>query len=143
VVDFLAPGAGETGVLVRRGGEEGVAVRGDPNGLAQLFLNLVENAVRYTPPPGRVDITLEAAAREAVVRVRDTGCGIPPEELARIFDRFHRGTAASERPGSGLGLSLARELAEVHGGRIEVESAPGRGSTFSVWLPRAAAVYSR
>jgi signal transduction histidine kinase len=139
VVDFLGPGAGETGIDVRRGGESGLAVRGDPNGLAQLFLNLVENAVRYTPPPGSVDITLESAPSEALVRICDTGSGIPPEEIGRIFDRFHRGSAAAERAGSGLGLAVARELAAVHGGRIEVESAVGRGSTFTVRLPRAEA----
>ncbi|MBA4114943.1 MAG: GHKL domain-containing protein [Rubrobacter sp.] len=114
------------------------AVRGDETQLTSMFTNLVENAVKYTPADGRVDVTGESGESEVVVRVSDTGIGIPEKYLARIFERFYRVDKArsKETGGTGLGLSIVRHIAENHGGRVTVESVPGEGSTFTVCLPR-------
>jgi signal transduction histidine kinase len=116
----------------------GVMVDGHPDYLKQLLLILVDNACKYTQPPGEVRI--EAVMEDGRVRlsVFDTGTGIDPGDLPRIFDRFYRGKNATGTTGTGLGLAIARWVAEQHGGTIEVESAPGRGSRFSVLLPVAA-----
>ncbi|MGB9920091.1 MAG: ATP-binding protein [Moorellales bacterium] len=114
----------------------GARVLGHADYLKQLLLILLDNAFKYTPPEGTV--TLGAATRTGgyEISVADTGPGIPAEEIPRIFDRFFRGSAS--RAGStGLGLAIARWIAEEHGGRIEVISAPGQGATFTVWLPAA------
>ncbi len=114
------------------------AVRGDETQLTSMFTNLVENAVKYTPAGGRVDVTGESDESEVIVRVSDTGIGIPKKYLGRIFERFYRVDKArsKETGGTGLGLSIVRHIAENHGGRVAVESIPGEGSTFTVCLPR-------
>ncbi len=116
---------------------ERAAVVGDPERLAQVVDNLLSNAVRYTDPGGRVAVALEAGDDEVVVSVADSGIGIAPEQRARIFDRFWRSPEARERTadGSGVGLAVVSELVDVHDGRVAVESLPGRGTTFSVFLP--------
>ena len=118
---------------------EQVEVIGDADRLKQLALNLVDNALRYTGNGGGV--TLDVVGRDgwAVLRVRDSGPGIPPEHLPKIFERFYRAdrTGARHPTGTGLGLAISRWIAEAHGGRIEVESRLGAGSTFSVLLPAA------
>jgi two-component system sensor histidine kinase SenX3 len=113
-------------------------VRGDETQLTSMFSNLVENAVKYTPPGGRVQVTGNSNESEVVVRVSDTGIGIPKKYLARIFERFYRVDKArsKETGGTGLGLSIVRHVAENHGGRVTVESVLGEGSTFTVYLPR-------
>jgi heavy metal sensor kinase len=112
-------------------------VRGDPGLLRRLFINLIDNAVRYTPPGGKVLVSSEAQDHQAVVSVADTGIGISPEHLPRIFERFYRVDKARSRSegGSGLGLAICKQVVELHGGRIEVKSAEGQGSTFTVLLP--------
>lgn len=120
-----------------------VALNGPPVGrvvanadaLSQLFLILLDNALKYTPAGG--SISLERNRDNGLVRVDvvDNGPGIVPEELPRIFDRFYRAPAARGRPGTGLGLPIARWIAEEHQGRVSVESTPGKGSRFTVWLP--------
>ena len=104
----------------------------------EALYNLVDNAVKYTPPGGRV--TVEAALTESFCRidVADTGPGIPEAEQAAIFARFARGAAARETEGLGIGLYLARQIAAGQGGFLRVRSAPGRGSVFSLYLPRQA-----
>jgi signal transduction histidine kinase len=116
---------------------ERAAVVGDPERLAQVVDNLLSNAVRYTDPGGRVAVTLETGGDEVVVTVADSGIGIAPKQRARIFDRFWRSPEARERTadGSGVGLAVVSELVDVHDGRVAVESEPGRGTTFSVFLP--------
>jgi len=94
--------------------------------------------VKYTPAGGRVAIAAHAGAREVVVSVSDTGAGIAPEDLPRIWDRLYRSDASRSERGLGLGLSLVRAVVEAHGGRCAVDSEPGRGSTFLVYLPAAA-----
>jgi len=113
-------------------------VRGDETQLTSMFTNLVDNAVKYTPPGGRVEVTGGFEGSEIVVRVSDTGIGIPEGKLPRIFERFYRVDKArsKETGGTGLGLSIVRHIAENHGGRVTVESTLGEGSTFTVYLPR-------
>ncbi len=117
-----------------------VAVDGDPVRLEQVISNLLHNAIKYTPPGGRITLRVGEEEGEAVVRVADTGIGIPPEMLPRIFDLFTQVESSLPRAqgGLGLGLPLVRNLVELHGGRVAVESAgPGRGSEFTVRLPLA------
>ena len=113
-------------------------VHGDPRRLEQVLANLVSNAIKYSPHGGTIRISGRATPREVIVTVTDEGIGIPPEEQERIFERFYRASAARARqtPGTGLGLYLARAIVEAHGGRIWVESAPGRGAAFSFAIPR-------
>jgi two-component system, OmpR family, sensor histidine kinase SenX3 len=113
-------------------------VYGDEMQLNSMFTNLVDNAVQYTPPGGRVEVTGGCDEAEIIVRVSDTGIGIPESKLARIFERFYRIDKARSKAtgGTGLGLSIVRHIVENHGGRVTVESALGEGSTFTVYLPR-------
>jgi heavy metal sensor kinase len=114
-----------------------VGVRGDATRLRQVFLNLIDNAIKYTLEGGTVEVFCEIQGREAVVLVRDSGVGIPPEHLPHVFDRFYRVDKARDRGqgGTGLGLSIARSVVTAHGGRVDVSSAPGRGTTARVSLP--------
>jgi two-component system sensor histidine kinase SenX3 len=113
-------------------------VRGDETQLASMFTNLMDNAVKYTPSGGRVEVTGGFEGSEVVIRVSDTGIGIPEGKLPRIFERFYRVDKArsKETGGTGLGLSIVKHVAENHGGRVTVESTLGEGSTFTVYLPR-------
>lgn len=125
------------GVDVTIGEFEQVEIEGDPDRLKQLALNLVDNAIRYTQAGGTVTIDLVLEGAEAILRVHDTGPGIPAEHLPRIFDRFYRIDTLRSRSagGTGLGLAICRWVAEAHGGRMTVESTVGIGSTFTVFLP--------
>jgi signal transduction histidine kinase len=114
------------------------AVRADPQRLAQVLGNLIENAVRYTPAGGRVTLAASAADPQAVVfSVADTGPGIAPEEQAQIFNRFYRTDRARAREtgGSGLGLAIVQRLVEAQGGSIGLQSRPGHGAVFAITLP--------
>jgi signal transduction histidine kinase len=124
-------------IHLRLGPAEPVSTQGDHAHLRRLLLNLVDNGIKYTPPGGQVTISLQSDGRWASIQVEDTGIGIPAEDQARIFQRFYRSAEARLRGegGTGLGLCIARSIAEAHGGRIELESTPGRGSTFTVLLP--------
>jgi signal transduction histidine kinase len=115
----------------------GARVVGDPERLAQVVDNLLSNALRYTDAGGEVAVTLETRGHEAVIAVCDSGIGIGPEHRERIFDRFWRSPEARARvtDGSGVGLALLSELVRAHDGRVAVDSEPGRGTTFSVFLP--------
>jgi signal transduction histidine kinase len=115
------------------------AIRADPVALGEMLANLLENAVQYTPPGGTVSVEVDANGGGAAITVRDTGPGIEAEEMERIFEIFYRGKAHKSIPGTGLGLPIAKRIAEAHGGRIEVETTPGKGSAFRVVLPRGAA----
>jgi signal transduction histidine kinase len=114
----------------------GAHVIGNPEQVSRIIANLVENAIRYTPAHGSVRVSCLGDPVSVQVAVEDTGIGIPPEHLDRIFDRFWRGSATRTDGGSGLGLAIARALAERHGGRIVVASKPAFGSTFTISLPR-------
>lgn len=125
------------GVSVRLGAEDQATVLGDPDRLRQLLLNLAENAVKYTPSGGSVTLELERQPGWVKVSVSDTGVGIPAEDLPHIFERFYRVDKARsrEKGGTGLGLSIAQWIAQAHGGRLEVASEVGEGTTFTLWLP--------
>jgi heavy metal sensor kinase len=141
----LAAGTAETmrplaeagGVRLHAGSTLPVWVEGDEARLRQVFFNLLDNAIKYTPGGGEVEVRVGAADGRAVATVRDTGEGIPAEHLPRVFDRFYRVDRARsrERGGTGLGLSIARSVVTAHGGSIELDSAPGRGTTARVLLP--------
>ncbi len=127
----------EKGLQFNLGNLDDLTVKGDKVKLRQLFTSLLENAVKYTESGGSVTSSVELKNRTAVVAVSDTGIGIAPEHLPRLFERFYRVDTARSRAdgGSGLGLAIAKTIAEAHGGRIEVESDVGKGSTFRVILP--------
>ncbi len=109
----------------------------DADALSRVFFNLVENAVKYNRPGGRVVVSAEERSGEVVIRVRDTGIGIPEPEWPRIFERFYRVDKGRSREtgGTGLGLAIVKHIVQTHGGRVEVESAVGEGSEFRVILP--------
>src|SRR5690606_14575524 len=112
----------------------------DPVRLAQIVANLLNNAARYTENGGRITVRAERRGDDALISVADTGIGIEPEDLPRVFDMFRRAASARGSAGLGVGLPLARRLAGMHGGSIEARSAgPGRGSEFVVRLPAASA----
>jgi signal transduction histidine kinase len=110
-------------------------VRGDPERLRQIFGNLIDNAVKYSPAGEPVEVHVSQVNGSVVVSGRDRGPGIKPDDQRLIFEKFGRVAAGNSKPGSGLGLYIARSIAETHGGTIAVSSAPGRGSTFTVKLP--------
>jgi signal transduction histidine kinase len=113
----------------------------DRHRIRELLLNLVTNAIKYTPQGGTIDLTLAEQDGDVTLAVRDTGIGIAPGDLPHIFERFWRADPArsrtGERPGTGLGLAITKWIAEAHGGSITVQSRPGRGTTFIVRLPRS------
>ena len=125
------------GVQLALGELEQVEIVGDRDRLKQLMLNLADNALRYTQPGGVVTLDLAQRDGSAVLRVQDTGPGIPPEHLPRIFERFYRVDEPRSRNagGTGLGLAICKWIAEAHRGRIEVVSQVGVGSVFTVILP--------
>jgi signal transduction histidine kinase len=120
-------------IKIEVGKLESLKVRGDAARLRQLLLNLVENAVKYTPDQGTVSLTLTRLGGNAAVRIGDTGIGIAKKDLTKIFDRFYR--VQADGSGSGLGLAIAKWVAEAHHGTIEVTSREKKGSTFTVLLP--------
>ena len=112
-----------------------VCVSADRNRMRQVVANLLDNAIKYTPSGGRAEVRAAREGAEAVLTVTDTGAGIPPGELPRIWERLYRGDASRSERGLGLGLSLVRAIVEAHGGRVEATSTPGQGSIFTVRLP--------
>ncbi len=135
VYEFYAPMADDSGVDMVLGRLDDLRVEVDASRLWQAVSNLLDNAFKFTPKGGRIELSLERSGAEAVIRVADSGVGIAPSEQVHIFRRFYRHVAEAEGRGYGLGLSLAKAVAEIHGGRIEVESEPGQGSRFTIVLP--------
>ena len=113
------------------------AINADPEALRQIFTNLFDNALRHTPPRGRIRVGAQRASGATVVRVSDTGSGIPADHLPRIFERFYRVDPGRSRQegGTGLGLAIVKHLVEAHGGRVEAESELGRGTTILLYFP--------
>ena len=114
----------------------------DPTRITQLFDNLLSNAVKFTPEGGTVSLSVARRGDTAHMEIRDTGVGIPEQEIGNLFDRFFRASTSAVAPGTGLGLSIVKSIAEVHGGTISVASEEGAGTTFSVELPLEANVPS-
>ncbi len=108
---------------------------GDRLKIQQLFANLLDNAVKFTPSGGRIDVALARSGNELVFSVSDTGCGIAEADQCNVFKRFFRADSSRSQPGNGLGLSLVQAIAHAHGGKIELESISGKGSRFTVLLP--------
>jgi signal transduction histidine kinase len=113
-------------------------VTADRSRLRQGLANLVDNALKYTPPGGRVMVSARPDASLVRVRVEDTGIGFPPDESARIWDRLYRGERGRAQRGLGLGLSLVRAIVRAHGGDVHAQSVEGVGSAFEISLPGAA-----
>ncbi len=118
----------------------GPHVLADPAALEQVLANLLDNAVKYSGTSKDIVVRVRTDPRLAIVEITDQGVGIAPGDQARVFERFYRGPSTSHQAGFGLGLSIVRELVDAHGGRVDVTSAPGAGSTFRVSLPRIAPV---
>ncbi len=136
-VQAAVPAAGQRGVALDGGCPAGPPVLADRLRLLQVLDNLIGNAVKFTDRGGQVTVSAGLAGPEWRIEVSDTGMGVPVAEQDRLFDRFFRASNATsaDRPGSGLGLSIVKEIAELHGGRVTVTSSEGRGATFSVYLP--------
>jgi signal transduction histidine kinase len=122
-------------ITVTLGDGDDVTVSGAPDRLRQVFANLLDNAIKYTPEGGSVRFTVRQDDGSAVVTVTDTGPGIAAEHLPRIWERLYRADSSRSSRGLGLGLSLVKAYVEAHGGTVEASSAPGAGSTFTVRLP--------
>jgi PAS domain S-box-containing protein len=117
-------------------GNELGQLQGDEGKIQSMVMNLVNNAIKFTPENGQVSISARREGQELVIRVGDTGIGVPKEALTKIFDRFYRVYQSGKgMPGTGLGLAIVKEIVNMHGGRIEAESQLGQGSTFTVFLP--------
>lgn len=139
VANDLSRAAREKGIELDVEGDETLMVRGDRRRLAQVIRNLLDNAIKFSPPDARVDARVAREAGSAVLAVVDRGPGIPKGEREKIFQRFYQidRSRSKKRPGSGLGLAIVKHLVHLHGGSIEVEGAPGEGSRFLVRLPAA------
>ena len=129
------PEARSKGVSLTVDAAQPLPVWGDETRLQQVLQNLVTNAIHYTPAGGRAEVACSAAGGVALVSVRDTGCGIAPEDQAQVFHRYFHTSAQNKHDSTGLGLTIAQELARLHHGEITLESAPGEGSCFTLRLP--------
>ncbi len=142
LVDLMTPSARDGNVSLEWAGGAGPAfvVMADEQSLEQVFINLINNAIRYNKPQGRIRIDLRDDAESVIIEIQDSGIGIAQEHLPLIFDQFFRvGRPGDKAPkGSGLGLSIAKKLVEAHHGRIDVRSELGVGTSFTVRLPKAA-----
>jgi signal transduction histidine kinase len=114
-----------------------VAVRGDPDRVAQILDNLLDNALKYSPPDSPVEISLTVEGAEAQVRIKDRGVGVPADERGRFFSPFYRSSRTSDVPGTGLGLHISQQLAKRHGGRLWLDASSHSGSVFAFALPLA------
>lgn len=139
-VDLYADEAEDRGVTLESKVDPALELHADPVRLRQVMANLIENAVKYTAPGGRVDVETRAestaGAALVTIAVKDTGKGIAPEDIAHVWDRLYRGADAQSERGLGLGLSLVKAVVEAHGGHVSATSVPGQGSEFSVSFPQ-------
>lgn len=115
-----------------------IEIWGDPDKLNEVMSNLVENAIKYNRPEGRVDVSLEEDESNVIISVRDTGIGIPPADIGKIYERYYRGAGAQngDIPGTGLGLAIVKDIVNMHKGNISVESESDKGTKFTVTLPK-------
>jgi signal transduction histidine kinase len=138
-INAIHPQADGKRVRVREGAIPKIDVLADPLRVRQILYNLLSNGVKFTNAGGEVTVSAEADGDFARITVADTGCGIPPDECSRIFDKFYQVgyTTAGVRQGTGLGLAICKQLVEIQGGKIWVDSEPGKGSLFHFTLPRS------
>ena len=138
LVDAYAMKAANAGIVIEYQSEEPLSIiMGDSQHLRRVFTNLLDNAIKFSKEKGRIILSTEETATEVIVRVKDEGIGIAPEELPYIFDAFTRGRDTESNAGFGLGLAGAKRIVQGHGGHIQVTSELGVGSTFTVFLPKA------
>jgi heavy metal sensor kinase len=137
--ETMRPLAEEKGLQLQVEDGRPLQISGDAGRLRHVLYNVIDNAIKYTPAGGKVEIRIEERGGSAIVTIGDTGVGISPEHLPRVFDRFYRVDKARSREqgGTGLGLSIARSIVQAHGGTIELESTLGQGTTCTVTLPRS------
>jgi signal transduction histidine kinase len=121
-----------------------LVIEADEAQLGEALENLLSNALKYTPPGGAVTVSLEQGGPEVLIHVRDTGIGVPADDLPRLFERFYRVNSAAHRAqeGTGLGLSIVKVIMERHGGAVRAVSAPGAGSLFTLALPFPEGVFT-
>ena len=139
VMDLVAPQLKEKEIALETHWPDHLEkISADPRYLERVFINLFSNALKFTPARGTIALTVARDGDRLTVSVRDTGLGIAPQDLPKIFEEFFRADnpVNRERKGTGLGLSLVKRIVEAHGGRIRVESALGKGTTFTFTLPR-------
>ena len=138
-VKRLAPLARENGIELECSAKEALEISGDAVKLQQVVYNVIDNAIKYTPRGGEVHTSLARTGKRAVIRVSDTGIGIPADDLPHIFDRFYRVDKARSRAtgGTGLGLSIVKQIVQLHGGTITATSEEGKGTTFVIEFPLA------
>ena len=137
LVEALSLQTEEEGIECVLQGDRPLVVTGDGFRLRQALENLLENARYYTPPGGRILLSLDEADGKARIRVQDTGKGIAEKDLPHVFERYYHGNDSDEQRSTGLGLSIAWEIVKAHSGTIEVQSRKGEGTCFTVWLPLA------
>ncbi|MDA8324869.1 MAG: ATP-binding protein [Nitrospiraceae bacterium] len=135
--ELFAPVAEDKDVSIAIKAADCLRVSGDKQKLQRMLANLLDNAIKYTTAGGFVTLSVSGDNAHVVISVNDTGSGISGRDLSRIFERFYRGDQSRFQPGSGLGLSLSRAIVLAHGGDISVASLPGKGSTFTITLPRS------
>jgi signal transduction histidine kinase len=135
VVELYRYVAEDKGIVVQAEVPSALCLVGDPMRLGQVLGNLLDNAIKYTPKGGRVDIEVHQSQKGVVISVRDTGIGISPEERPRIWDRLYRGDQSRSQRGLGLGLSMVKAIVQAHNGEVEALSEPGKGSTFRITFP--------
>ncbi|MCX5861580.1 MAG: HAMP domain-containing sensor histidine kinase [Deltaproteobacteria bacterium] len=136
VVELYRYVAEEKNIVISTAFSEDLQVTVDPHRIRQVLANLLDNAVKYTPDWGRVDVETTQSPKQIIIAVKDTGAGIPEEEIPKIWNRLYRGDKSRSQRGLGLGLSLVMSIVKAHGGYVEVSSQPGTGSTFTVCLPQ-------
>ncbi|MGZ3590535.1 MAG: sensor histidine kinase [Thermodesulfobacteriota bacterium] len=140
--ELFKPAAEDKGLSLSFDIPKPIHFMGDIQMIQRMISNLLDNAIKYTPSGGSVTVSVNEKDTQVVVSIKDTGCGISPEDLPHIFERFYRCDQSRSQSGIGLGLSLARAIARVHGGDITVDSLPNQGSTFTVTLPKSHPSYS-
>jgi len=134
IIELFQFVAEEKQIVVTANIPPGLQVAADRNRLRQVLVNLLDNAIKYTPRGGHVEISAQTRGDEVVITVKDSGTGIPAEEIPRIWERLYRGDKSRSQRGLGLGLSLVRAIVNAHGGRIELQSDVGKGSSFTIHL---------
>jgi signal transduction histidine kinase len=135
VVELYEYVAEEKGIAVTVESLEPCEVLADRIRIRQVLANLLDNALKYSTGPGQVQVRVRKTVREAEISVQDSGMGIDEEEQKKIWDRLYRGDKSRSQRGLGLGLSLVKAVVTAHGGRVGVQSTPGKGSVFHVFLP--------
>ena len=133
----LLPLARENGIEINLEARDEINITGDSLKLQQVVYNVIDNAIKYTPRGGEVHTSLTRSGKRAIIRISDTGIGIPAQDLPHIFERFYRVDKSHSRAtgGTGLGLSIVKQIVQLHGGTIEARSAEGQGTTFIIDLP--------